>query len=276
VAEPLGDRSGVGAEGGILGEHRRDEVPELVREAVRAPRQGARVPGEDAVRAAASRERGDAGDHLVEHDPEGVDVGPARRRLLLDDLRRHVQGRAEHGGRGRVPRALGDAGDPEVGDLRNRAVAGVVQEDVGGLDVPVDDPVGVDRREAERDLPPEPRGLGRRQGAAGVEQAAHVSPADVLHDDAQRAALDHEVAHPHDVAVHHAQEDGSLLDEPADDLRVLGVLGPEELDRDPLAVVVAGPRPDRSHRAATDLGVEPVAAAEGASGHGTSFDRVGG
>jgi hypothetical protein len=104
----------------------------------------------------------------------------------------------------------------------------------------------------------------------------HVSPADVLHDDAQRAALDHEVAHPHDVAVHHAQEDGSLLDEPADDLRVLGVLGPEELDRDPLAVVVAGPRPDRSHRAATDLGVEPVAAAEGASGHGTSFDRVGG
>ena len=81
------------------------------------------------------------GQHLVEHAAQGVDVGACRqvafRRRLL---RRHVVRRAERQPRLRHPPSTGRAhreGDPEVGHDR----IAIVQQDVGRLDVPVDDVV---------------------------------------------------------------------------------------------------------------------------------------
>ncbi len=82
-------------------------------------------------------ERDLAGQHLVEQDPERVDVGagvdlPAHR-LLGGDV---VGGAEDPAGRGQAVR-LEREGDPEVGDL---GPALGVDEDVLGLDVAVDQP----------------------------------------------------------------------------------------------------------------------------------------
>ena len=81
-------------------------------------------------------ERDVAGEHLVEHDAERVDVGLAGHRLAERLLGRDVVGRAEHPA-GQRQAFLGQrAGDAEVRDLRAALLA---EEDVVRLDVAVDD-----------------------------------------------------------------------------------------------------------------------------------------
>ena len=90
-------------------------------------------------------ERRPAGQHLVEHTAEGVDVAAAIERGFPSHLfRAHVRGGAQQGaGLGEnlsagLPQRLSDA---EVGDHRHT----IVDHDVFRLDVPVDNvlPVGV-------------------------------------------------------------------------------------------------------------------------------------
>ena len=78
---------------------------------------------------------------LDEHEAERVHVGPAVDRLALGLLGRGVAGGAEHRALRLGPRRLGErAGQPEVGD----AQAGVLaEEQVGGLDVAVDEAAAV-------------------------------------------------------------------------------------------------------------------------------------
>ena len=108
----------------------------------------------------AALERRPAGDQLVRHHPERIEVHPVvgvrvRRRLLGRHVDRRPDG-GSHLGQGRgVLAAVGAGGgdrlgDAEVGD--GGAAAG--EEDVVGLDVAVDDAAARARR----------RGLGRRRG----------------------------------------------------------------------------------------------------------------
>lgn len=78
-------------------------------------------------------------DHLDGHDAEGPDVDLGAVLLLLDDLGRHPVGRTDHGGA--LGALLGELGaEAEVCDLD---VAAGGEEDVVGLDVSVDDVLGV-------------------------------------------------------------------------------------------------------------------------------------
>ncbi len=95
-------------------------------------------PGHDRLRRATGEGRL-AGEHLVEHGAEGVDVGaggdlPLAHRLLGTHV---VRGAERHTGLGHpgVARLARRQRDSEVGHQR----PAVVQEDVLGLDVPVND-----------------------------------------------------------------------------------------------------------------------------------------
>ena len=118
-------------------------------------------------------ERRPAGDQLVEHAAERVEVG-ARRRLAAERLlRRHVGDGADEHAVHRQARLLEGDGEAEVADLR-RAVGG--EPDVAGLEVAVDDAVLVGVREPAADAL---RDLQRalRRSAAG--RAPSTAPPDM-------------------------------------------------------------------------------------------------
>src|SRR5205085_6300317 len=88
-------------------------------------------------------------ERLVEDEPEAVDVGRPRDRLAAHLLGRHVGGRPEE--RPRVREAAGGevAHEPEVDEAR---LARLLDEDVLGLEIAVDDSVRVAVGDRARDL----------------------------------------------------------------------------------------------------------------------------
>ena len=120
-----------------------------------------------------------AGEELVEHDAERVDVGGRRRLLAAGLLRRQVGGRADDRADLGDPGLLAGPRDAEVGDLhRHVAAPGGPADDhqVPGLDVAVDDPVAVGVVEAGAGLHADlDRGLGVEL-ALGLEQLGAERP----------------------------------------------------------------------------------------------------
>ena len=138
-----------------------------------------RVGGRVAVERAPARE------HLVEDRAEGEDVAARVGGLAAHLLGRHVAERAEDdaglraGGGGREVRGLAallgvrELREAEVEDLH---AAVVRDEDVLGLQVPVDDPLLVRGREAVDDLERVVDRLARRELAAGERPRAASRP----------------------------------------------------------------------------------------------------
>ena len=85
-------------------------------------------------------ERGPAGQHLVQHHADAVDVGRRAHAVTARLLGRHVPRRPDDRRRERIAAAVREPRDAEVPHL-DRAMAG--DQDVRRLDVAVDDPVGV-------------------------------------------------------------------------------------------------------------------------------------
>ena len=169
-------------------------------------------------------------------------------------------------------RRVGEARDAEVGEQRVQLAAVLLQQDVGRLQVAVDDAVGVARGERVGDLRGEQGRADRREGAVLPEVAVQVGALDQVHDERQQVALDDQVADPHDVGVGQAQQDGALAQEAHHDVRVVRELLLEDLDRDGLAglarhgrlgargLPLAGP-PDGARGAASERLLEQVLAA---------------
>ena len=145
----------------------------------------------DMARAPRPVERLGRRQRLVQHHAEGPEVGGGRGRLALQPLGRQVGGRAQQlAGDGEVrplPWPVGDdaLGDAEVGDL-GRPVVG--DEDVAGLDVPVDDARVVGRGQGRRARRRPRRGASPVDGAGGdaVGQRLAREP---LHDDVGHAVV---------------------------------------------------------------------------------------
>ncbi len=87
-----------------------------------------------------------AGEHFVQHRAQRIDVAPCVHTAhVFDLLRRHVMRRAEHeirlGGEGHGLDAsrCERLGDAEVDDLGHRTAIHLSDEDVGGLEVAMND-----------------------------------------------------------------------------------------------------------------------------------------
>ncbi|GAC1538487.1 MAG: hypothetical protein NVS3B10_02990 [Polyangiales bacterium] len=183
--------------GGGLGERLRDQHLELDRRLRQQPaeRRGRRlhvIAGDEPVAAIVGGEGELAGEHLEQQHAGAVQIAARIERAPLDLLRAHVRDRPRDQVPGLAGDRLGDARDPVVGELGDAVDA---QQEVVGLDVAVDDPERVRRRQrAEQLLEVVPRPVERqaRQHAhAGAELASGVGLARLALDQrAERLAAD--------------------------------------------------------------------------------------
>ena len=155
-------------------------------------------------------ERDVAGQHLEQHDAERVDVGLAVDVVAERLLGRDVVGGPEHAAVGGQALLVERAGDAEVGDL-GRAL--LVDQDVLGLDVAVDDVAGVGGGERARDLDRVGDRLVDRQAAHAADAVLQRLALDVLEDDVGPAVLLPGVDHADDVRVAELGDGASLAPE---------------------------------------------------------------
>ena len=125
------------------------------------------------------------GQALIEDDSQGVEVGPTIDALVANLFRRHVEGGAGDPSRP-GDRHGGELRDPEIGDL-GQAVS--IEQDVGRLDVPMDEPFAMSGIESDRHLLD--AGHGPRDGKrpASSDQILERRTIHPLHGDEGEAGL---------------------------------------------------------------------------------------
>ena len=122
-----------------------------------------------------------AGTHGIKHTSQAEQVGPVIDHLPARLLRRHVFRRA---GDHTVPcelHVVRHAGQAEIGNPH--AGQAVFQQQVGGLDVPVDQSLRVRRRQPRRRLVADADALDQLQGSRAIEPVLERLARDVLHDE---------------------------------------------------------------------------------------------
>ena len=136
-------------------------------------------------------ERRPAGEALEQDAAERVDVGASVDLPALSLLRGRVADRADELARGRQP---GDRarvlGEPEVGEVdvvERLRRSPVDEQDVGRLDVAVDEPEPVRRVERARDLAADRDGAIELQRPGRAQQPSEVRVLDMAHGDVEHA-----------------------------------------------------------------------------------------
>ena len=205
-------------------------------------------------------ERLASGGQLEQDRAERPDVaarvgGSARAQLLG----RHVAGRAHHcvGARQREVGTGRCLGDPEVDDLDQRnAVGAPGDEQVGRLEVAVDDLRGVGLGEPEACLHHIVRGDRRRERAVRGEHAREVTALEQLHHEVRRIVEHADVGHAADMLAAQLRRRSGFAQKALDDRVVVGDLGQQELERDALAEMDVRRSNDDPHAAAADHAVD--------------------
>ena len=174
-----------------------------------------------------------------------------------------------------VTRTSGGAGpDPEASD------PGESTRTFFGLDVAVDDALGVAGRQSPEDLGSDARRRGCRERAVGAQVPPQVSALDEIAEDGEGLAVDDQIPDGDDVEVPDPRQDGPFLDESGNDAPVVGQFGMEDLRGEFFAGVAPGGPVDAAHRTAADGLVEQVALTKRRSlgwdvrdvrGHGISY-----
>jgi hypothetical protein len=207
-------------------------------------------------------------EQLVEDDAErpdvGADVDLVGRHHLLG---RHVPGRAHDGGGPRdhlVPVGDRDLRDAEVEHLhRGPARRARRQEQVRGLEVPVDHAQRVRLGHRLARLEHEAHALGHGQRAAALEGLREILPLEVLHDHEGHARRQRpHVEHAGHVLAVDANRGARLAQEALHDLGVARDLGQEELERDALVELLVDRRHHHAHAALAEHAVDPVLAGD--------------
>jgi hypothetical protein len=218
-------------------------------------------PGERGVGVGLAEERDPAGEALVQHEAQRVEVGSPVETATAHLLRGEVFGRPHHdvvAGQV-VPGAVEPLGDAEVGE-QDAAVRG--DEDVPRLDVAVDEPGvvgGVEgRRHARADVD---RQLGAEAGLH-VEQLAQALAVDELHDDGLAALILEDVVDGDDVGVGQPGDRDRLAAEALGHDRVRGQARLEPLEGHLAVERHVGGEPHLGHPALGQSPLEPVAPGE--------------
>ena len=232
--------------------------------------------GEQLGELGVAREGRPAGEHEVEDPAERVHVGATVDRVALDLFGRHVVDAAEElAGGSQAFLASGEPADPEVGQEDPLCTAVPLDQDVGGLDVSMDEALGVRRVEAAGDAGQHPDGAGGIQRPGRLDQAAQVDAVDEPHRQIELPALLARVVH-------------------RDHVRVLDLRGEPGLALEALLEAVVGRQPRRhhlqrslavecqmagaihnAHSPAADHLVDPVAGEGRARGQRVVFVRLG-
>ena len=152
-------------------------------------------------------------------------------------------------------------GDPEVEQARAAPVLAALDDDVGGLDVAVDHPVGVRPLQRQRHVADQRDGGAQRQARPGAPEGRERLPGGPLHDEAgdpveliDRQHLDH-------VRVLDRHHRPGLLAKPQPLLQArLG--GPHLLDRDRSVGLPVVGLVDSPHAALGDIALDGVAVPE--------------
>ncbi len=217
-------------------------------------------------------ERGRAGQQLVQHDAERVEVGalvdvrPAR--LLGREVLRGADDRADLGHLART-----GARDAEV---RHLHAALAVDEHVVRLDVAMDDPVAVREAQRREDLPRVLDGDRNRRRPAGDDQLLQRAAVEVLHGDVVRPLRLAAVVDRDDVRMRQRRCVLRLAAEALDELVVVRVAVVEDLDGDAAAQLLVLGEVDVGHAAGAELPHDLVATVEERAdervqgGHGVS------
>jgi hypothetical protein len=198
-----------------------------------------------------------AGEHLVGHDAERVQVAPAVDLLARRLLGAHVRGRATATparcwcSPSAIARAI-----PEVGEHGPSGRG--VEQNVLRLDVPVDHARpsrGVERRgQVGHDM----RHGGRIEPPVADETLAQAFPLDLVHDVVEKAVGVPRGVDGDDVGVPEAGDGARLRQEAAPDRLVGGELRVHRLDGDAAVERGVGGEEDDAHAAPPQLAFEPV------------------
>jgi hypothetical protein len=162
----LGNRLGARSFGGVDRARpfqHRAEQPELRRYV-----QGAAGPGDQSTESRVQGERDLPADGFHQHQSQGIDIGPVVEGHALQLLGSRIARCADQGADGLGPaRSRQGPGDAEIGDAR---VALVIEQQVPGLDVAVDQAPGVSMSESGGNLGTESGRLGDVEPEPAVQQ----------------------------------------------------------------------------------------------------------
>ena len=205
--------------------------------------------------------RDPSGEHLVEDAAERVDVRARVGATAGYLLGRHVvdgsDHRSLHGQPGDGVELLGQA---EVGQIRVLLAVLDRDQDVGGLDVAMNQPAAVGGVERGGELLEQLDCPVRLDRPVLDQHLAQVGAGDVIHHEEQHPLVLAGVVDPDDVRVVQRRGDPHLALEPLAELLVLGQRGGEDLQRiDPVQRDI-GDAVDQSHPATADEVVDPVTA----------------
>ncbi len=203
-------------------------------------------------------ERRSAAEELVEQTPQGVHVGGGAGGLAQGAFGREVEAGADDlaGGGERGAGVVEEAGDAEVADLQG-AVG--VQQEVGGLDVTVDDALRVCGGEPGGGLRGEIGHPLGGQRAGGGQHPGEAVAFDQFHHQVQPVVVLAEVQDTDQIGVVETPGGLGLQTEPGG-RRDVGVLGQQQLDGHRSGERLVVRAPDLSHSTAPDLNIQPVAA----------------
>ena len=183
-------------------------------------------------------------DHLVEDDPDRVEIGRRAHDAALPQLLgRHVAHRAEHeagAGLGAFVVVLGfeHLGDAEVDDL-DGIILLLNDQDVGGLEVAVDEPERVRVGERVEDAGGDDDRAAGREAVPGAQHALERAAGHELERHEQRVVGLSVVKDPHDVVVAQPFEQPRLLREARAGVGVVALgAGADGLDGDVAAAVL--------------------------------------
>jgi len=141
-----------------------------------------------------------AGDQVVEHGGQRVDVGAAVEHVAVELFGRHIGQAADAEDLGLVGALVEDAA--EVGHLDLRDLVAIhLHQQVGGLHVAVDQALAVAVAQRHRALEAHFHDLRQRQQAVGAAVAAQRAAADVFHHQIGRIGVGHGVEDLHHVGV---------------------------------------------------------------------------
>jgi hypothetical protein len=223
-----------------------------------------------AQRTARSESRGNGtcpGQALEQDAAERVDVRACVDVVALDLLRRDVVDSADHsrcaGSGDALTRALRQS---EVGQVRVFCIALPADQDVGGLDVPVDQPSRVRGVERVGDLAEQSHRPGGAERALLAEQPFQVALLDVAHRDVEGPVRLAGVVHGQDVRMLERGRDLGLREEAAPEALVVREVRSNHLQGDLAPQSQVGRAVDSAHPAlagelldavAVELGSDP-------------------